>query len=188
MDDLGRRIKVFPGANPGCLLDEHKRADCIFLKRRWLELRDIDDRSASELVAAVNDAQDLYNSTSTDASFEVVEQSKLMLKTHLDDVKARFSTRSLLPTYTPASAPQNIFFDRLNKIVCNLLSLVSEAPMDRLPKTLPRLPPVIVNFGVNFSSRPLPIFMIAVPQRTNLFAWLSTFKLRPHAFHRLTFC
>ena len=31
VNTLGRRIKLFPGANPGCSLDNHKRADCIFL-------------------------------------------------------------------------------------------------------------------------------------------------------------
>ena len=54
-----------------------------------MELCDIDDRRASELVEAVNDAQDLYNSASTYARFEVVEKSKSMLKAHLDDIKAR---------------------------------------------------------------------------------------------------
>ncbi|ETO62284.1 hypothetical protein F444_19790, partial [Phytophthora nicotianae P1976] len=33
LEALEDSIKIFPGANPGCLLDEHKRADCIYLRK-----------------------------------------------------------------------------------------------------------------------------------------------------------
>ena len=54
-----------------------------------MKLRDIDDRRASSLVEAVNEAYNLYNITLTDESFSVVKQSNLSLKTHLEEVKAR---------------------------------------------------------------------------------------------------
>ncbi|KAJ8554730.1 hypothetical protein ON010_g9753 [Phytophthora cinnamomi] len=62
------RIKIFPGANPGCLLDEHKRTDCIYLRRRWIELRNADARAMTTQVEAVNSAVDPVNILPTDTN------------------------------------------------------------------------------------------------------------------------
>ena len=83
-----------------------------------------------------------------------------MLKTRLNDVKARSQLKKFAVHLHSSERATKHSFDLLNKIASNLLFLVSEAPMNRLPRALPILPPVIVNFGVNFSSRLLPIFMI----------------------------
>ena len=79
-----------------------------------------------------------------------------MLKTHLDDIKARNQYKKFAADLHSSERAKNIFFDLLNKIACNLLLLVSEAPMDRLPKALPRLSPVIVNFVVILFQSPSP--------------------------------
>ncbi|CEG43623.1 Endonuclease/exonuclease/phosphatase [Plasmopara halstedii] len=86
---LANRIKIFPGANPGCLLDEHKRADCIYLRRRWKELRQADERTMAAKISAVNAAADLVNVVPTEINKNVLEQVKMDLKSHQDDIKKR---------------------------------------------------------------------------------------------------
>ncbi|KAF4135669.1 Reverse transcriptase (RNA-dependent DNA polymerase) [Phytophthora infestans] len=89
VEALADRIKIFPGANPGCLLDEHKRADCIYLRRRWLELRKADERKMAAKIDAVNDATDLVNVIPTEENHTALEQAKLDLQSHREDIKAR---------------------------------------------------------------------------------------------------
>ncbi|TDH72015.1 uncharacterized protein CCR75_000122 [Bremia lactucae] len=80
VEHLASRLRLFQGSNPGCLLDEHKRADCIYLRRRWLELRCADSRDMALRVLAVNDALDLYNTTLTDCDKSALEQAQADLK------------------------------------------------------------------------------------------------------------
>ncbi|KAI9917452.1 hypothetical protein PsorP6_012982 [Peronosclerospora sorghi] len=91
--DLANRLKSFCGANPGCLLDEHKRSDCIYLRSLWIELKDLDERRTAQLVKAVNDAHDRFNTTSTDHHHEVLLQAQLQLKDHQEHMKARNQSR-----------------------------------------------------------------------------------------------
>ena len=54
-NDLGRPIKVLCFAN-FCITGRKQARVLYFMKRRWLELRDINGRRAFELVGSVNDA------------------------------------------------------------------------------------------------------------------------------------
>ncbi|RLN02046.1 hypothetical protein BBI17_009493 [Phytophthora kernoviae] len=86
---LTERIKIFPGANPGCLLDEHKRTDCIYLRKRWKELRNADTRAMAEKVTAVNDAHDTFNVRPTQENKDALEQKKLILDAYRESIKER---------------------------------------------------------------------------------------------------
>ncbi|KAI9905223.1 hypothetical protein PsorP6_014184 [Peronosclerospora sorghi] len=86
---LADRIKLFPGSNPGCLLDEHKRTDSIYLRRRWIELRDLDSRRMASKITAVNSALDLYNSMPTEATKLQYDQAKADLNAYRETIKQR---------------------------------------------------------------------------------------------------
>ncbi|KAG3184074.1 hypothetical protein PC128_g13897 [Phytophthora cactorum] len=83
---LATRIRIFPGANPDCLLDEHKRSDCIYLRRRWKELRQADGRKMSAKIDAVNAAADLVNVVATEENKNALEQVKLEFQSHREEI------------------------------------------------------------------------------------------------------
>ncbi|KAI9910854.1 hypothetical protein PsorP6_010814 [Peronosclerospora sorghi] len=86
---LADRIKIFPGTNPGCLLDEHKRSDSIYLRRKWIELRDVDSRCMSAKITAVNEALDLCNACPTQENLTKCEQARAELAAYRDTIKKR---------------------------------------------------------------------------------------------------
>ncbi|KAI9914588.1 hypothetical protein PsorP6_007601 [Peronosclerospora sorghi] len=86
---LADRIKIFPGTNPGCLLDEHKRSDSIYLRRKWIEIRDVDSRCMSAKITAVNEALDLCNASPTQANLTKCEQARAELAAYRDNIKQR---------------------------------------------------------------------------------------------------
>ncbi|KAE8969565.1 hypothetical protein PR002_g27391, partial [Phytophthora rubi] len=90
---LADRIKIFPGANPGCLLDEHKRSDCIYLRRKWFELRNADAREMAAKVEAVNNAIDLFNVIPTDENKNGLDTTKAALHAHRASIKERNESR-----------------------------------------------------------------------------------------------
>ncbi|KAI9909488.1 hypothetical protein PsorP6_014954 [Peronosclerospora sorghi] len=86
---LADRIKIFPGTNPGCLLDEHKRSDSIYLRRKWIELREVDSRCISAKITAVNEALDLCNASPTQENLTKCEQARAELAAYCDTIKQR---------------------------------------------------------------------------------------------------
>lgn len=62
LEDLCNRIRLFPGANPGALLDEHKRADREFLRQMQRNLKNKDDEKLRELRRELNLAKAMYAS------------------------------------------------------------------------------------------------------------------------------
>ncbi|KAI9916877.1 hypothetical protein PsorP6_017828 [Peronosclerospora sorghi] len=86
---LDDRIKIFPGTNTGCLLDEHKRSDSIYLRRKWIELRDVDFRCMSAKITAVNEDRDLCNACPTQENLTKCEQARAELAAYRDTIKQR---------------------------------------------------------------------------------------------------
>ncbi|KAK1928964.1 hypothetical protein P3T76_015604 [Phytophthora citrophthora] len=88
-EELAERIILFPGTNPGCLLDEHKRADSIYLRRKWIDLHNADAREMASKVEAVNNAVDLYNAAPFAANQAAIERSKAELAAYRELIKER---------------------------------------------------------------------------------------------------
>ncbi|KAF1319013.1 Pollike protein, partial [Globisporangium splendens] len=60
LDKLCDRIRLFPGSNPGALLDEHKRADSIFLREAHKLLKSKDQDHLRGLQAKVNECEAIH--------------------------------------------------------------------------------------------------------------------------------
>ncbi|GMF17593.1 unnamed protein product [Phytophthora lilii] len=86
---LANSIRIFPGSNLGCLLDEHKRSDCVYLRRRWLELKGADARVMAAKIEAVNDAFNLFKLIRTEENKEQLNQAKADLRAHRANIKER---------------------------------------------------------------------------------------------------
>ncbi|CAH0488952.1 unnamed protein product [Peronospora farinosa] len=73
LDDLCDRIHVGPGSNPGALLDEHKRADAIFLREMFTARRNQDHSRLAEL------QQHVYATETAHAAAPTVASESLLL-------------------------------------------------------------------------------------------------------------
>jgi exonuclease III len=110
VEELADRIKIFSGANPGCLLDEHKRSDCIYLRRRWLELRNRDVRAMAEKVETVNDAYDLCNQAPIECNKAALAQAKADLQAHRTTLQERNESKKFAADLHQSERATSYFF------------------------------------------------------------------------------
>lgn len=67
----------------------YTRTDCIYLRQRWLGLRDADARAMASKVLAVNDALDLHNLDSTDYSKSTLQLPQADLSAYRTTIQER---------------------------------------------------------------------------------------------------
>lgn len=76
LERLCDRIRIGPGTNPGALLDEHKRADAIFLRQMFMARRNKDQAHLSELQEQVYAAEMAHSTAPSDASEALLLNAK----------------------------------------------------------------------------------------------------------------
>ncbi|KAI9910906.1 hypothetical protein PsorP6_010526 [Peronosclerospora sorghi] len=79
LEKLCQRIRLFPGSNPGALLDEHKRADRNFLRQMHRELKNKDDDRRKELQRELNITKSMHSSCTSDATRAEMDTAKAEL-------------------------------------------------------------------------------------------------------------
>ncbi|TDH71019.1 uncharacterized protein CCR75_008535 [Bremia lactucae] len=87
LECLSDRIRLFPGCNPGVLVDQHKAADRIFLREMQRSLRTNDDERAAHLRAGLRMAQALDAVSFTESTRTSVAASSGALKA-FEDIRA----------------------------------------------------------------------------------------------------
>lgn len=93
VESLADRIRIFNGCNPGCLLDEHKRADSKWLQERWKMLRNADTIAHKRLHQRIQDRKLQHEISPTDLNSQLVTAALMDLKAYQDAILQRNQRR-----------------------------------------------------------------------------------------------
>ena len=89
LDQLGQRLCCDASSNPGALLDEHKRADAIFLRQIFHELKNQDQEQLRHLQQSVSAAKARHATNPDQDSSEQIQESTAALAAFQDSLRSR---------------------------------------------------------------------------------------------------
>lgn len=111
-DRLAGRFRKFNGANPGCLLDEHKRDDCKWLRERWQLLRQADTKEFLRLHQRVQDRIQQQEIRETPENAELLAAAKHDLKAYQDELETRRKSRKFAADLHDSERASKSFFTK----------------------------------------------------------------------------
>lgn len=89
LDQLCERLRAGTDDNPGALLDEHKRADGIFIRQIFHAFKNQDQDRLSQLRQVISDAEVLHASVPSDAHRSALESAKMELRAFSELLESR---------------------------------------------------------------------------------------------------
>ncbi|KAG7375554.1 hypothetical protein PHYPSEUDO_000657 [Phytophthora pseudosyringae] len=110
LDCLAKRLRWFPGSNPGILLDEDKAADRQFLQEMQRALKNKDDKCLASLRKAVRMAKALDAACSSDATRKDLTDARSTLQAQEDFFADRRENTKFDRTVTEGEHGSAYFF------------------------------------------------------------------------------
>ncbi|TDH66138.1 hypothetical protein CCR75_001705 [Bremia lactucae] len=93
LESMCSRLRTGPNTNVGAVLDEHKRADAIFLRTMFHELKNADNAEDIALTRAVHAASLIDASDGSDILANSLRRAHDALKAHRESIAARCAAK-----------------------------------------------------------------------------------------------